>query len=263
MQPRQIAIQTASLRQPLKKALHTAATLGASAVEIDARTEIIPAELTRTGVRHLRKMLEDLNLRVAALTFRTRRGYDVLDDLDRRIAATKQAMKAAYQLGAGVVVNQIGQVPAESTGPAWDLLQAALSDLGRTGQHEGALLAAETGTESGADLARLLNALEVGGVGATLDPGNLIINNFSPRDALSALGQHVLHVHAKDGVRDLAQGRGVEVPLGRGSADFPTLAVMLDQQPYRGYYVIERDNAHDPVTEIGQAVEYLHSLMTM
>ena len=41
--------------------------LGAEAVEIDARNELRPEEMSQTGVRQLRKMLEDLNLRVSAI----------------------------------------------------------------------------------------------------------------------------------------------------------------------------------------------------
>jgi sugar phosphate isomerase/epimerase len=69
-----------------------------------------------------------------------------------------------------------------------------------------------------------------------------------------------LHVHAKDGVRDLAQGRGVEVPLGRGSVDFPSLLGALEEKGYRGYFTIERENAEDPQAEVGQAVQYLRNL---
>ena len=54
--------------------------------------------MSETGLRQLRKMLDDLNLKVAALRFQTRRGYDSLDDLDRRIDATKDTMKLAYRL---------------------------------------------------------------------------------------------------------------------------------------------------------------------
>ena len=63
-----------SLRQPLKKALTTAAEMGADGVEINARTELRPSELSRTAVRHLKKMLADLNLQVSAIHFPTRRG---------------------------------------------------------------------------------------------------------------------------------------------------------------------------------------------
>lgn len=255
-----VGIQLASLRLPLKQALLTAARLGAQAVEIDARGEIKPQDLTRTGVRQVRKMLEDLNLRVSAVSFRTRRGYDHAEDLERRIDATKQAMKMAFELGASVVVNSIGRVPEGTETPQWQTLLEALADIGRFGQHVGATLAAETGTESGEELKRLIDALPLGALGVNFDPGNLIVNGFSAADAVRALGGDVLHVHAKDGVRDLSQGRGVEVPLGRGSADFPELLGVLEERQYHGYFTIERDNAADPIYEIGAAVKYLKNM---
>jgi sugar phosphate isomerase/epimerase len=255
-----IGIQLAGLRLPFKKALHTAADLGAQAVEIDARREVHPHELGQTGLRQLRKMLDDRNLRVSAITFRTRRGYNVSEGLDRRVAATKEAMKFAYDMGAAVVVNHIGRVPHEPQGPEWDLLVQVLSEIGHYGQHVGVWLAAETGSEDGADLARLIAALPPGSLAVNLDPGNLVVNGFSVRGAIQTVGPHVMHVHAKDGVRDLAQGRGVEVPVGRGSVDFAELIGSLEEHEYRGYYTIERENSPDPVFEIGQAVKYLRSL---
>lgn len=256
-----IGIQLASLRLPLKKALPIAAELGATAVELDARGDIRPDQFSDTALRQLRKMLGDLNLRVCAVSFRTRRGYDVTDDLERRIDATKSAMRLAHRMGAPVVINQVGRVPEEAAGPAWDQLVEALTDLGRFGQHVGATLAAETGSESGPDLARLLDALPVDSlVGVNFDPGNLIVNGFSCLEAVSALGPRVLHVHAKDGVRDLAQGRGLEVPLGRGSADFPALLGALEEHNYRGFFTIEREKAEQPMAEVGQAVRYLKNL---
>jgi sugar phosphate isomerase/epimerase len=267
--PLKIGIQLASLRLPFKQALHIAGELGAQAVEIDARGELRPGQLSQTGLRQLRKMLEDRNMRVASVTFRTRRGYDVADRLEERIAATKEAMKFAYSLGAAVVVNQVGRVPprpavdAENPAPppsSWDTLVHVLTDLGHFGQHVGAWLAAETGSEDGVDLAALLAALPPGTIGVTFDPGNLVVNGHSVRTALQTLAPYILHVHAKDGVRDLAQGRGLEVPLGRGSVDFPELLGTLEEREYRGYYVIEREYGDDPVYEIGQAVKYLRSL---
>jgi sugar phosphate isomerase/epimerase len=255
-----IGIQLASLRLPFRQALHTAAELGAQAVEIDARSEVNPRELTHTGLRQLRKMLEDRNLRVCAITFRTQRGYNVADGLERRVAATKEAMKFAYNLGASVLVNAIGRVPPKPEGAEWDLLIEVLSDVGRYSQHVGVWLAAETGSEDGADLARLIAALPTGSLAVNFDPGNLVVNGWSTSAALHALGPHVVHVHAKDGVRDLAQGRGLEVPLGRGSVDFPEMIGTLEEFQYRGYYTLERQNSADPVFEIGQAVKYLRSV---
>jgi sugar phosphate isomerase/epimerase len=255
-----IGIQTASLKQPFKKALHTAARLGAQAVEIDARNEILPSELSQTGVRQLRKMLDDLNLRVSAVAFPTRRGYDTLERLDQRIEATKQAMQLAYRLGGSVVVNQVGQVPDTEDDPAWGILLAALADLSAFGQHIGARFAARTGTEAGQDLQRLIDALSNSAIGVDLDPGNLIVNGFSATEAVKILASHVVHVHATDAVRDLAIGRGIRVPLGQGSADYPELLGVLEEHQYRGYFTIEREGAQRPLAEIADAVAYLKSL---
>ena len=255
-----VGIQLASLRQPFKKALHTASEMGADAVEIDARGEIRPQDLTRTGTRQLRKMLEDLNLRVAAVGFRTRRGYNVAEDLEQRVEATRNAMQMAYALGASVVVNQVGRIPEQQEGPEWDMLIQVLTDLGIYGQRNGAMLAAKTGGEDGERLLSLIDALPQGSLAVTLDPGNLIINGFSAQKTTQVLSQHIAYVHAKDGVQDLAQGRGIEVPLGRGSAEFPELLGILEERQYRGYLTIERENARDPYLEIQQAVQYLRSM---
>jgi sugar phosphate isomerase/epimerase len=255
-----IGIELASLRQPFKQALHTAAGLGVQAVEIDARSGIFQPDLSQTGLRQLRKLLEDLNLRVCAIRFHTRRGYDVLDDLDRRVAATKRAMLWAYQLGAPLVVNQVGTVPAESQGCAWDLLVDTLADLARHGTRVGALLAAETGTESGTDLKRLLDTITTGLVAVDLNPGQLVINGFSPRDATAQLGPRIQHVHACDGVRDLAQGRGIHVPLGQGSVDFPELLGALENFGYRGFFTLQSPPQEDPVATLSDSVKYLRSL---
>lgn len=255
-----IGVQLKSLRMPFRQALETARSLGAMAVEIDARGELKPGEMTGTALRQVRKTLEDLNLKVCAVTYQTRRGYDIEEDLSRRIEGTKAAMRLAHDLGAGVVVNQVGRVPDDTKSRSWEMLVEVLSDLGRHGEHVGALLAARTGSESGEDLARLVNGLPAGTIGVDFDPGNLIINGFSPAEALESLGSHVLHVHAKDGVRDLAIGRGLEVPLGRGSADFPALLGVLEERGYRGYFTIERSTGNDPVEQVGQAVKYLRAL---
>jgi sugar phosphate isomerase/epimerase len=262
-----IGIQTASLRQQLRQSVQTAASLGADAVEIDARKELLPALQSQTALRQFRKMLDDLNLRVCALAFPTRRGYDNLEDLDRRVAATKETMKMAFSLGASIVVNQVGQIPAPPDAENqneehnhWHCLLEVLSELGHFGDHHGAYLAAETGSESGSRLAELLAQVSGASVGATLNPGNLIINGFSPLEAIGALGSSIVYVRARDAVQDAGRGEGIEVALGRGSADFPALLGGLEEHDYRGYITIERRESQDPIFEIGQAVQYLRNL---
>jgi sugar phosphate isomerase/epimerase len=255
-----VGVQLASLKLPLAQALLLARELGAEAVEIDARHELKPEDLSHTGVRQVRKMLDDLNLRVSCISYRTRRGYHVLDDLDARIDATKRAVRLAYDLGTNVVVNHIGRVPAEGDATATSTMVQALADIGSYSQRVGAMLAAETGTESGADLARLIDRLPPGSIGVDLNPAQLVIGGHSPAEAVRALGPHILHVHASDATRDLSLGRGIEVQLGRGSAEFPELLAVLEEHQYRGYITIERREATSPRQEIAQAIEFLRNL---
>lgn len=246
----------------LERAFALAQRLGASAVEIDARTTIRPSELSDTGLRQLRKMLSDADLRVAALRFPTRRGYDHPQDLDRRVEATKEAMQLAYRLGAPVVVNQIGQVPESKEDPRWQTLKAVIADLGRYGARVGAVLVAETGTEPGERLAEVLETGEDGYVGAALNPGGLIINRHSVPEAITALGDRIRLVYAVDGVVDMAAGRGLAVPLGRGIADFPDILGRLEDQQYRGCFVFGRDGLEpdDALADLSQGIEYLKNL---
>lgn len=255
-----IGLQLSCLKLPFRKSLEAAAQMGVHAVELDARTHVPVREMTDTGLRQIRKMLDDLNLRVCALGFQTRNGYNVTDRLQERIDATKRVMDLAYKLGASVVVNQIGRIPPENEGTDWNTLIEVLHDLGQHAHHSGAFLAAETGSEDSSRLRALLDAAPEGAFGITLNPGNLIINSFSARESVERLGPDIMYVRAKDGVRDLALGRGLEVPLGRGTADFPELIGMLEEFSYRGYFTVARDQADNPVSETAMAVEFLRNI---
>jgi sugar phosphate isomerase/epimerase len=255
-----LGVELASLRLPLKKGLLMARELGAEAVEIDLRNELKPEDLSRTGVRQLRKILDDLNLRISAATFRTRRGYNVIDDLEARIDATKRAMLAAYELGTNVLVNHVGQVPSESDSAATSTMVQALADLGRYGQKVGAQLAAETGTETGQELAGLIGRVPPGSIGVDFNPANLILHGHSAREAMERLAPHVLHMHATDATRDLAVSRGFEVPLGQGNAEFPELLAVLEEQQYRGYITVARRDSKSPIVDVRQSLEFLRNL---
>lgn len=255
-----IAIQLASLKQPFRKALATAAELGASAVEIDARGEINAQTISTTGMRDLRRMLGDHDLRVSAIGFLTRRGYDDHSEIERRVAATKAVMKFARGIGADVVINQIGMVMHDEKSANWKLLTEVLTDLSLYGHQVGARLCAQTGNESAADLKRLLDALPQHGIGIDLVPGQLIVGGFSPSDMVETLGDNILHVHATDGVQDRARGRGMEVQLGRGSADYPVLAAALEGRNYTGFYTLTRERSENPPLELGIGVKFLKKL---
>ena len=255
-----LAIRIDSFGLPLKRSLDVAAAMGIRLVELNGRGEIHPEAMTETGLRHLRKLLDERNLSVASLRFQTRRGYDNPQDLQRRVEATKSAMELAYQIGARTVINGIGYVPEDEADPRYDSLQAVLGDLGRFGAKVGAFLAAETGGESGNSLAKLLDKDEDGFVAVALNPGQLIVNRHSVSDAVDALKQRIQVVCATDGVLDLAAGRGINVPIGEGTADFPQILATLEDVGFRGPVTVGR--ADSSLAEVRQGVEYLSNLGT-
>jgi sugar phosphate isomerase/epimerase len=61
-------------------------------------------------------------------------------------------------------------------------------------------------------------------------------------------------------MRDLAQGRGLEVALGRGTVDWPEIMGLLEDHNYRGYFTLEREQSNDPLGEISAGVKYLRNL---
>jgi sugar phosphate isomerase/epimerase len=255
-----IAAQTSCFAQPFRKALHTLAQLGCEGVQIDARRELKPAELSDTGLRQLRKMLDDLNLRVGAVAFPTRRGLSSSDDLQRRVEATIAAMQFASRLGARVLVCALGSLSELADDPQRATLSDVLATLASHSHRLGVRLAAQAGDTRPQVLADFLATLPEGSLGLDLHPAQLLTHGILPQEFVSVIGQHVAHVHAVDAVPDLAGGGSTEVELGRGSVDFPALVGQLEEYNYRDWVTIERRHSSQPVEDVGNAVKFLRSL---
>ncbi len=254
-----IGLDLQTLQMPFREALHTAARLGVDAVVLDARQTIRPNEFTQTGVRELRKVLEDLHLRVAALSYRSRRGLVTMDELDHRVTGTKAAMDLAYRLGSDLVIGTLGPLPQPES-EAWQVLTTVLDDLGSYSQRAGAVFAAQTGLDTGDAFARLLRSLPEGALGVDFNPGDLVIAGHNPREAVQALGSWILHVHATDAIAGFSQSRGRRVPLGQGAVDTPALLGALEEFGYRRYFTVQPNPGDEAVRHATTAVQYLRSL---
>jgi sugar phosphate isomerase/epimerase len=204
-------------------------------------------------------MLDDLNLQVGSLVFPTRRGYADPTELDRRIQATVAAMKLASQLKARALVCDLGRIP-EAPSAALATLTEAVTALGNHGNRLGIQLAAQARFETFDQLAGFIATLPEGALFWDLHPAKLLRDGHSPSEFVSTQGQHIAHVHASDGVRDFSTGRNLEVELGRGSADFPTLLGQLEEFNYRGWLTIERCESGDVISDVANAVKFLRAV---
>ena len=260
-----IALQTSCLAsrsvgtQSIKKALHTAAQLEYDGVQIDTRRELPPSELSATGLRQFRKMLDDLNLRVGSVAFPTRRGYADPADLDRRVQATLEAMKFASELSTRTIVLLLGEIP-DIESPQFATLVDVLETLGAQGNRLGVSIAGHAPQASVGELRALMEAIPEGICGLDLNPAELIAHGQSPQAYVESLGAHIRHVYANDAVQGFGGSGSTSVELGRGTADVPTLLGMLEEHSYQGWVTVERGESANLLADCANAVKFLRAL---
>ena len=255
-----IGLPTRRLSKTFRRALTIAAQLEADGVELDLRTEVPLADLSQTGIRQLRKLLEDANLRVAAVRYPTRRGYDSSAEIERRLQGTCQAMQVAAKLGARVLVGQCCEHVPTDDQPGHEVLLQSLEVLAREGNRLGVRFASLCGQNTPAELATLLAKLPEGTVAAALDPAGLVAEGQDVAGAIEQLGPYIDYVVAGDAVREFGSGRSVPVELGRGSVEWPEVMALLDAYGYQGWATVDLPGASDPETVYGNAVAFLRQL---
>ena len=266
MDTSRLAVAAVALSSDLRTALKRARDLGVRGVEIDARGGLDPEQVSQTGLRQIRKWLDDEGLVVSAVAFRTRGGYADADRLEGRIAATKRALELAHDLGAKVVLNHIGDVPPSPADAEaepdrqWQLLIDVLSDLGVWGHRVGATLCAEAGRAGPADLVRVIGSLPEGSLCCDLVTGALLVHRHDPAEAIDILSGHIGYVHATDAVAGAFAGRGRAAVLGTGHIDLPAVFGVLEERGYRGWVGLEPADERGGAAELAEAVAALRRL---
>ncbi|GAB6167382.1 hypothetical protein JCM19992_33820 [Thermostilla marina] len=249
------SVDLESTKLPLREAIDLAAKSGAEAVVFPLTPPLRPEEFGRTAVREVRKILEDRRLQVSAVRFPTRYGYDSPIRIEERIAGTKLAMEIAYQLGAGKVINRLGNIPPEDD-PARAILTEVLHDLARHAERAGAALLGETGQESGVDWKPILDELPEGAIGLDLNTAHLAVHGHDPAETVREVGHRIFHVHLTDASGTRGLGAKRQVPLGQGDLDPAEVLGLLEEHDYRGYFAVQTVTSQVE-GELREAVAYL------
>jgi len=256
-----IGIRLESFGLPLRRALQEAQRLGVSGVEVDAVGDLSPKELSQTGRREFRHLLRGHNLEVTALGCPLRHGLDVAQGQEARIEHVRKVMSLSFDLGPRIAVVQAGKVPEEAQPANAPRMTEALLTLAQHGDRTGALLALDTGLESGEVLAKFLGHFDTGGLGVNFDPANLLVGGFDPYEGARALAGKIVHTHARDaraaGTRRTAQ----EVPLGHGDIDWMRFLSVLEEMDYRGWLTIVRETGDRRVADVADGVAFLRRLV--
>lgn len=259
MEPLRQAVACHCLPQPIRRAIRAAVELGATGIQFNARQELRPTDLSDSGRRQLRHDLEIEGLTISSLAFPTRRSLYDPEQIEARVTGLKQTLEFAYQLHVPIVVARIGAIPSDKDSDDYKLLISVLNDVARHSNRVGTTLAITPTRDSAGDLKELISQITEGLVGINFDPA---VFAMCGRDAVAAfheLHKHVLHVTARDGVRDI-DGSGQEVALGRGDVDWPELIALLTEADYRDWLTIDRTNSEDPGRDAERALVYLKNV---
>ena len=256
-----IGVRLESLGLPLRRALFEAGKLGVSGVMVDAAGDLAPGRLSETGRREFRHLLRGHNLELIALGCPLRRGLDEAQDQQPRIEHVRKVLTLSFDLGPRKVAVQAGRVPGEGEPERDHRMTEALTALAAHGDRVGAVLALETGLESGEALDACLARFDTGSLGAALDPADLLLNGFDPYAAARALGRRIVLADAKDARVVGASRKAQEVPLGHGDIDWMQFLSVLEEVEYRGWLTVEREGGDSRLADVTAGVAFLRRLV--
>jgi sugar phosphate isomerase/epimerase len=181
-------------------------------------------------------------LELIALGCPLRRGLDAAEDQQPRIEHVRRAMTLAYDLGPRVAIVDAGRVPGEDETERGRALTEALTALAAHGDRSGAVLALETGLESGAALNAYLERFDSGSLAANLDPANLLTHGFDLYESARELNRRIVRVNATDARLVGASRATQEVALGHGDVDWMQLLGVLEEVEYHGWLTLVRES---------------------
>ena len=140
-----------------------------------------------------------------------------------------ERIRSEFALDGVVTVVQAGRVPEKDDDPRARHLTESLLALGQHGDRTGTVLALETGLESGQVLRTFLDRFDTGGLGANLDPANLLLGGFDPYESTRSLQGKAVHAHAQDARQAGPNRSGQLVPLGHGDIEWMRYLSVLEE----------------------------------
>ncbi|MGR3310420.1 MAG: sugar phosphate isomerase/epimerase family protein [Candidatus Brocadiales bacterium] len=257
MERLKLGVRLESLRLGLREGIRKAASIGFKGFQADtARGELSPINLTATGRRDFLHFIKTYRIQLSSLCGEFAPGFTNVNELDEIIEKTKAVINLAVDLRTNIVTTAIGIVPGDENAKQWQVMTAALNEVGKHAEGYGCSLAVKTGNEDPLLLKRFLCQLNNRGVKANYDPSELALNGFDPIKGVYDLHEYIVQVRARN-ERRTDEGRLIEVPLDGGTVPFKDFVYAFIEIGYSGFYIIERERGSNPIDFIVKAKEFL------
>ncbi len=250
---------TRLLEAPLREKVRIAAEYGANGIQFDLRYELRPADLSATGRRQVRHLLDEQGLALAPALFPLRKALAELQGLEERIAGITAALRFAGELKADVLLIRPGAVPAADSKDR-PLFLEVLNDLVRVGDHVGVTLALTTGRDTPEAFAGILSDVTSGPIGVNVDPAAAVMAGHDPAVAIRLLHPYLRNVRIRDGLSE-SDGAGVEVPVGRGDVDWESVLAALADSESAAWLTADRTTGEDPARDAARAIAYIKNVL--
>lgn len=227
-------------------------------MQLYARRELDPDNLSKADRLEIRKLIDSLGLEIPALCGDTGgpRFMEIASHRER-IDKSKRIIDLAVEWSSNVITGHIGTIPADPKDELYIALQKACREIGDYAASLGARYAIETGPETAEHLRTFLDSIGSAGLAVNYDPANLwMVQGDDPVKGVHTLKDYIVHTHVKDGVRTetVENGQTVygyyETPAGSGQIDFPAYFAALHQIGYTGYLTVEREKGEVPEREL-------------
>ncbi len=185
-------------------------------------------------------------------TIRTTGGIAPDATWEQNLKNIRATVALAAELGMKLVTFHAGFLPHDEADPNFSKMIKRLTTVAGLFAAENIAVGLETGQETAAALATLLNKLPCPNVGVNFDPANMILyDKGDPIAALRVLGPWIRQVHLKDARRAQTPGTwGEEVLVGAGDVNWPRFFSTLKELQFAGDFVIEREAGGQRVADI-------------
>lgn len=254
-----LAVATRCFSMPMKRAIKSAAEIGARGIQLDAQNEVSPASFGASGDRHFRKYLEEFNLSIASLRLPSRHALTESEFLDQRVASIKSALEFAWRLKSPLLIIHPGTIQTGTTGNFANVCEV-LNDLAQFASHIGTELCIACENNSPSIILELISEVHSGPIGVELDTAEMIFNNHDPESTIRELHSAIKTYRLRDAIREMDKG-GIEVPLGQGMVMWDQFLPLVSETGYQSWLTVDRTQGDQRREDCQRAISYLNSVL--
>jgi len=254
-----VGVNVDDFRLAPKDALRRAADLAFRSIALaTVEGDLAPANLGRSGRRHLARLVDGLGLRLDSLVadMPALRFTDP-HTVQERVERTCQIIELAADMRVPTVTSTLGMVAHPDTNELSPNAIEALRTIGEFADSRDTRFAVSPSRDAGERLVSLLEEIACDAVRVSFDPAAIVMRGTNPLAAIERFIGEVVVVQARDGTAGGRDHPGNEARLGEGDVDWYSVVAAMQASDFRGPYVLRSADSANPVADVHQARKYL------